>query len=155
MECVYFVCVCACRYIFSVGMTGYLGVCKYIYMCACVATCTYIYLNVFSTLDASGNLHAIPFLGRGLSQPSPTTCPKPGCKRLLQGRDGPAGHHSWALLPSSDSSAEHPALAAASSSEFPAASESTLERLNLRSGYWLLSKGMRCTQSTWVFRFPF
>lgn len=42
---------------------------------------------------------------------------------------------SWALQPSSVSSAELPALTAVGSSKFPEASESTLERLNLRSGY--------------------
>lgn len=78
------------------------------------------------------------------------------CERLSQSGAGRAGlRHSWALLPSSASSAELPALTAAGSSAFPQASESTLERLNLRSGYWLLSKGMRWTQRTWVFRFPF
>ncbi|KAL6057238.1 hypothetical protein STEG23_005700, partial [Scotinomys teguina] len=46
------------------------------------------------------------------------------------------------------SSAKLPALTVAASSKFPEASESTLERLNLRSGYWLLSKGIRWTQRT-------
>lgn len=41
------------------------------------------------------------------------------------------------------------------SSGLPHASDSIRERLKRRSGYWLLSKGMRWTHNTWVFRLPF
>lgn len=41
------------------------------------------------------------------------------------------------------------------SSGLPVASDSIRERLKRRSGYWLLSKGMRWTHRTCVFRLPF
>lgn len=127
-----------------------------------------IYLDIFNVLNilyTSGNLQDNSFflslsfsLRRQLSKLSVTKMHilKKWCKIILQYTDWFVGlHYSWALLPSSVNSVELPGLTAAGSSEFPDASESTLERLNLRSGYWLLSKGMRWTQRTWVFKFPF
>lgn len=57
------------------------------YMCGYMHI--YMYLKVFTILSPSGNLHAIPFLGRGLSQPSPNSYPKPGLKS--------AAEQGWAL----------------------------------------------------------
>lgn len=77
MECVYFVCVCVCRYIFTVCMTEYLCVCKYIYMRVCVYVYIYIYSNVLSILYTSGNLPTVLSLGRQLADPHPNAYGNP------------------------------------------------------------------------------
>lgn len=65
MECVYFVCMCVCRYIFNVGMTGYLCVCKYIYIYIYVHVWVHVHIHIFECFQHSGpfwevTLHPFP-----------------------------------------------------------------------------------------------
>lgn len=73
MECVYFVCVCVCRYIFNVGMTGYLYVCKYIYIC--VHVWVHVHIHIFECFQHSGpfwELACHPFPQKGFIKPALT-----------------------------------------------------------------------------------
>lgn len=91
--CVFCVYVCVCRYIFNLGMTGYLCVCKYTYIY--VHVWVHVHIHIFECFQHSGpfwELACHPFPWKGFMKPALTSHEsKAGVKGYSRAGQDPLG----------------------------------------------------------------